>query len=72
MTTFLLSIALGAGLLPALIHLLVVLIVLAIIYYIFDFLGRKLGAPEIVLTLWLVLCVLIALYVVVQFLLGIA
>lgn len=68
----LLAYAGGVALLPALIHLFVVLIVIAIIYYLGDWVGRKLAAPELVLKLWLILCALIALYHLIVFLMSLA
>jgi hypothetical protein len=72
MLLFLASSFLPAGILIGLFHLLVILIVLAIVYYIIVWILGVVGAPDIINKLVLILCALIALCLVVQFLLGIA
>jgi hypothetical protein len=67
-----LSLSLGAGLLPALIHPLILLIVLAIVYYIIAWVLGQIGAPAVIGKLVLILCAVIALFWVITFLLGIA
>jgi len=69
MFTFLAATA-SAALLSGLIHLIIVLIVIAIIYYLGSWAIGKLGAPAMVATLWMILCVVIALYFIITFLLA--
>lgn len=59
-------------LLAGLVHLLIVLIVLAIVYYLIEWVLRTIGAPPLIAKLVLILCAVIALYFLATFLLGLA
>jgi hypothetical protein len=61
--------AFGPALLTALVHLIIILIILAIIYYVGAWILGKVGAPAMIGTLWMILCVVIALYLIISFLL---
>ncbi len=62
----------STGLLTGLIHLIITLIVIAIVYFICQWVLGQLGAPAMIEKLIMILCALIALYFVVVFLLGLA
>jgi hypothetical protein len=68
----LLASAVPAALLTGLIHLLIVLIVLAIVYYLFVWILGAVGAPPMIAKLVLILCAVIALYFVAVFLFSLA
>jgi len=70
MLFFAASSAFASGLLAGLIHLIIVLIVIAIVYYLLVWVIGLLGAPAVIAKLVGVLCALIALFFIINFLLA--